>query len=91
MDRRMKLLVKISEDLDKELLVSSQLYDGTPFQIKVPKYLVEVTNQEKNQAWIAVSVHGLQDGGKASVTLPAPILNAGHKVLIHAQNLQGFD
>ena len=82
------LLVDILEEKDGLLKIESELIDGSKFTIAVRKYLVtEISSANpQKRGWLAVDFFGQRDN-QVSITLPQPILNHGHKVVVDVSRI----
>lgn len=83
------LLVKILETLDENQIVEGELCDGSVFRIKVNKWLVSPLKDKPDHGWIEVDFVG-EDNKRASVSLPAPILDKGHKVTVPSEKIKKY-
>jgi len=71
----------------KEFLLQSELYDGTKFELKVLKTSAILSESKKN-AWLNVECQGREpNSSKLSITLPNPIINYGHRIVVHDKNI----
>jgi len=78
------MLVDILEKVEHDTftMVRGELQDGSKFDLKVRTHLVDVIESEKgNRGWLSVEYQG-QKERQASVVLPAPAQEYGHKVTI---------
>ncbi len=81
------LLVDVLEEQNGLLKIQSELIDGSKFIIAVKKYLVtEIDSATAKRGWLAVDFFG-QSGNQVSITLPQPILNHGHKVVVDVSRI----
>lgn len=80
------LLCEIKEEGRGGYLLTSELFDGTPFELKVPK--TSAVKSGTSRAWLEIEWQGKEPGGtKYSITLPYPVLNFGHRISIHENRL----
>lgn len=81
------MLCELLEETRTEYLLQSELFDGTTFELKVPKTLA-VKSESNNNVWLQIEWQGKEPGGsKIAVNLPKPILNFGHRISIHENRL----
>lgn len=81
------MMCEVLEESRTELLLKSELFDGTPFELKVPKTLATKTEDGK-RAWLQIEWQGKEPGGtKVSVVLPKPVLNFGCRISINENRL----
>lgn len=80
------LLCEIKEEDRSGYLLKSELFDGTPFEVKVP--ITKAVKSGNNRAWLEIEWQGKEPGGtKYSITLPYPVLNFGHRISVHESRL----
>ena len=84
------LLVKVLEKVVGYSIVESELFDTTKFKIKVPTWKVTMLKEplpgHETEGWLEVDYHG-EVGNRASISLPAPILDKGHEVSVNSKSL----
>ena len=81
------MLCDLLEEDRKEYLLHAELFDGTPFDLKVPKTLA-VKTEDNKRAWLQIEWQGKEPGGnKVSVCLPKPVLNFGCRITINESRL----
>lgn len=82
MNERMFLLCEVLEKIDNKYKLRSYLQDGMAFEVIVPEQEVELISPgPPPSAWLAVESSG-ERYGDVSITLPAPILDKGHKITV---------
>ena len=83
MNKQAWLLVNILAESGEERTVGSTLIDGTDFTIKVHRRLLDpiVAKGKPTRGWLRVEWHGTAQR-KASITLPAPIINHGPRITV---------
>jgi hypothetical protein len=82
MNENVKLKCKLLERNGSQVKVQSQLSDGASFDLWVRKHDIEaIEGSTPEECWLNCTYSG--DHNKiASITLPAPALNVGHKVSV---------
>jgi len=86
------LLCEIKDESDKDFLVKSWLHDDSEFEIGVPKHKVKlIENSNPKKAWVTVLFSGEDTAMRASITLPSPSLQYGHKVTVATKNIMRPD
>lgn len=84
------LLIEVVSSDDVDSIVKGELYDGTEFKIRVPNWAIEPIENKNppqgSQGWLTVDYHG-ETNGRASITLPAPILEMGHRISVDPKTL----
>jgi hypothetical protein len=92
MNKRMRLECTVTaSDTPEFYTVSSKMYDGTVFSLKVSMHQV-VLNEDLDEGravpgWVNVE-HVGEQAGRAAIVLPAPTLNFGCNVSVNALMLQ---
>jgi hypothetical protein len=89
MSEQSQLACRILEETSSEYLVRSQLFDGTPFEVRVPTLKVIPVKDDPLQAgWLMVEVLGRDEKNqKTLIRLPAPSVTLGHNVNVAANQL----
>lgn len=81
------MMCEVLEETHKEYLLQGELFDGTRFELAVPK-TIAVRTEDGKRAWLEVEWQGKEPGGsKVSIVLPKPVLNFGHRISIHESRL----
>lgn len=81
------MMCDLLEEGRTEYLLQGELFDGTQFELKVPRTLAIKTDDGK-RAWLEITWQGKEpDGNKVSITLPKPILNFGTRININENRL----
>jgi hypothetical protein len=83
---RLKCLAEVFDD---GVLVRSQMYDGTPFELKVSPTIVDFGEPSEGGpviAYLGVEHIGQQQD-RASIVLPGPTLNYGRNVSVSEHQL----
>ena len=82
LSKKVWFLVEIISSDGTNSVVRGQLCDKTDFEIKVPSWMVEpIEDKPPFKGWLTVDYHG-ETNGRTSITLPAPILDKGHRISV---------
>lgn len=82
LNEKVWLLVEIISSDDTNSIIKGELFDKTKFKIQVPSWMVEpIEDKHPLKGWLTVDYHG-EANGRISITLPAPILNMGHRISV---------
>lgn len=91
MVRPMKLKGKVQLETDRQLIFHGELYDHTPFSLKVDQFDIELNelfrpSKMTVDGWLFVQQEARQDS-RVYVTLPKPTIQFGSHVLVHQLSL----
>ena len=82
MNEKVLLLCQIVERVKEGYKLKSQLQDESEFEVVVPPhYVTPIENTNPQRAWLEVECSG-ESNRVASITLPKPILDLGHKITV---------
>jgi len=88
MNEKVLLLCQIVERTKNGFKLKSQLQDDTEFDVVVPRHFVTpIENTDPQRAWLEVECSG-ESNRVASITLPKPILEIGHKITVQTKNIK---
>jgi hypothetical protein len=91
MNEKALLLCEVIEQKKGDCTIRSWLQDDTEFIFTVPKHFVTlIENTDPQRAWLQVEYAG-ESNRTASVTLPKPILNMGHKVSVPTNKVKRIE
>ena len=87
MVKPMKLKGRIRFETDRTLVFYGQLYDRTPFSLRVDQFDVEMNepflpSKMTVDGWLFVQQESRQDT-RVYITLPKPTIQFGHHILVH--------
>lgn len=92
MNEKAYLLVDILEEVNQHMKVRSYFEDDTSFELMVSKHDVTKMPSSSNPAihpnrgWLLVDYSG-EANQRASITLPAPILNQGKRITVSSRRI----
>jgi hypothetical protein len=89
MNERAYLHCRVIEEKGDQFKLRSDLQDGTEFEVVVnSQHLVEkIANSKPPACWLLVQFSGEQNE-VATITLPAPIIDKGHRITVKTNHIQ---
>jgi hypothetical protein len=88
MNEQVLFLCEIKEKTRTGYTLKGELQDETVFEVEVPKHLVTpIENTNPQRAWLQVEYSG-EANMVASITLPKPVLDFGHKISVSTSRIK---